>query len=62
MHLRMPGQLTLYEAHQHSTHIEDRLRKHFGAGTIITIHPEPVKINGKYEDPDLPAVCYPENH
>lgn len=55
MHLRMPGQLTLYEAHQHSSHIENRLRKRFGSNTIITIHFEPVKVNGKYENPDLPT-------
>ena len=54
-HLRMPGQLTLYEAHQHSSHIENRLRKRFGSNTIITIHFEPVKVNGKYENPDLPT-------
>jgi cation diffusion facilitator family transporter len=55
MHLRMPGQLTLYEAHQHSSHIENRLRKRFGANTIITIHFEPVKVNGRYENPDFPT-------
>jgi cation diffusion facilitator family transporter len=61
MHLRLPGQLTLYEAHQHSIHIENKLRKHFGSGTMITIHLEPVKINGRYEDPNLPTFL-PSDH
>jgi divalent metal cation (Fe/Co/Zn/Cd) transporter len=61
MHLRLPGQLSLYEAHQHSIHIENKLRKHFGSGTMITIHLEPVKINGRYEDPNLPTFL-PPNH
>lgn len=52
MHLRLPGQITLYTAHQHASNIEARLRKRFGPGTLITLHLEPVKVNGHYEDPD----------
>lgn len=51
MHVRMPGNLTLYEAHQHATNIEHALRHHFGNNTLISIHMEPVKVNGKYEEP-----------
>lgn len=51
MHIRMPGSLSLYEAHEHATHIERRLRTHFGEGTIINIHLEPIKVNGQYEAP-----------
>jgi len=52
MHLRMPGQTTLYEAHLHSMHLEQRLKNQFGAKTHVGIHIEPTKINGQYEHPD----------
>ena len=29
----MPGSLSLYEAHEHATHIEIKLKQHFGADT-----------------------------
>ena len=48
MHLRMPGDISLYESHQHATNIEQKLRKRFGASTHIGLHVEPLKINGKY--------------
>lgn len=51
MHIRMPGHITLYEAHQHATHIEHRLQAKFGKQTHIGLHLEPIKINGKYEKP-----------
>ena len=51
MHLRMPGDITLYEAHTHSTNIERQLRHHFGEHTHINIHVEPLKINGHYVKP-----------
>lgn len=51
MHLRMPGDITLYEAHQHATHIEQRLRQRFGSHTYISLHPEPLKVNGVYQQP-----------
>ncbi|WP_293473992.1 cation diffusion facilitator family transporter [Prevotella sp.] len=51
MHVRMPGETSLYEAHHHATEIEQRLKQRFGADTHISIHLEPVKVNGHYEDP-----------
>lgn len=51
MHMRMPGSVTLYEAHQHATQIENLLRKRFGTDTHIGIHIEPIKVNGKYQAP-----------
>ena len=52
MHLRMPGNISLYDAHQHSTNIERLLRQHFGEHTHINIHIEPLKIGGKYIKPE----------
>ena len=52
MHLRMPGNITLYESHLHATNIEQELRKRFGASTHIGLHVEPLKINGKYVAPE----------
>jgi len=49
MHLRMKGDLSLYEAHQHSMELEKRLRERFGADTMVTIHLEPLKVNGVYQ-------------
>ena len=51
MHVRMPGNITLYESHQHATNIEKRLRERFGSNTHIGIHVEPLKIGGHYVDP-----------
>ena len=51
MHLRMPGDISLDEAHQHATNIEQKLRNRFGASTHIGLHVEPLKINGKYVAP-----------
>ena len=51
MHLRMPGGLTLYEAHRRATDIERELRRHFGTGTYINLHIEPLKVNGRYVEP-----------
>ena len=52
MHLRMPGDTSLYEAHQHASNIEKRLRDHFGNDTHISLHLEPLKINGSYVKPE----------
>ena len=52
MHVRMPGSLSLYEAHEHATHIETKLKQHFGADTHVGIHLEPIKVNGKYQKPE----------
>lgn len=43
MHARMDGSTPLAEAHRHATAIEQRLRQHFGDGTHVIIHLEPVK-------------------
>lgn len=43
MHLRLPGHITLEEAHRHTTDVERALSKEFGAGTHIMLHIEPVK-------------------
>lgn len=51
MHLRMPGDITLYEAHRRATEIERNLRCQFGADTYISLHIEPLKVNGKYVNP-----------
>lgn len=51
MHLRMPGDISLYESHLHASNIERQLRQHFGQSTHIGLHVEPLKINGKYVDP-----------
>lgn len=51
MHVRMPGETSLYVAHHHATEIEKRLKQRFGADTHISIHLEPVKVNGHNEDP-----------
>ena len=52
MHVRLPGSLSLYEAHEHATHIETKLKQHFGADTHVGIHLEPIKVNGKYQKPE----------
>lgn len=52
MHLRMPGNITLYDAHQHSSNIEQKLRQHYGQHTHINIHIEPLKVDGKYIKPE----------
>jgi cation diffusion facilitator family transporter len=51
MHLRMPGDTSLYEAHQHASNIEKMLRDRFGSGTHISLHLEPLKVNGSYVKP-----------
>ena len=51
MHIRMPGGMTLYEAHLHASNIEQRIRKRFGQDTLVTLHLEPLKVNGRYEEP-----------
>ena len=43
MHLRLPGGITLEEAHEHATHIEHALKSQFGTGTHVMLHVEPVK-------------------
>ena len=54
MHVRMPGSTSLYEAHQHATNIEHRIKEKFGVNTHVGIHLEPIKVNGKYQAPTNP--------
>jgi cation diffusion facilitator family transporter len=51
MHIRMPGDISLYESHQHAMNIERKLKEKYGASTHIGIHVEPLKVDGKYQDP-----------
>ena len=39
-------------ASEHATHIETKLKQHFGADTHVGIHLEPIKVNGKYQKPE----------
>ena len=43
VHVRMDGDMSLSEAHDKVSVIEDRLRGRFGPGTFVTIHVEPIK-------------------
>lgn len=43
VHVRMDGKITLEEAHNTATAIEDKLKEMFGKGTLINIHVEPTK-------------------
>lgn len=48
MHIRMNGAITLNEAHHHSMLLERRLREKYGQQTMISLHIEPLKVNGRY--------------
>ena len=50
MHVRMPGDMMLSDAHRHTILLEQRLRQAYGKGTIINIHIEPLKVNGVYPE------------
>lgn len=52
MHVRIPGETTLYTAHQHATSVERKLKARFGEQTHIGLHVEPVKIDGHYQAPE----------
>ena len=43
VHIRMDGNLTLYEAHCITSAVERRLKVQFGEGTHVGIHTEPIK-------------------
>lgn len=43
MHVRLPGEMSLDEAHEHVSAAERRIRDTFGGQTLISIHVEPVK-------------------
>ena len=42
-HIRVDGQMTVYDAHELTRKIESRLRQEFGAATHVVLHVEPVK-------------------
>lgn len=43
VHIRMSGDLTLYEAHRITTTVERKLKEQLGDGTHVGIHTEPIK-------------------
>ena len=43
IHIRLDGGMTVCESHEITRHIESRLRDRFGAGTIVTLHVEPIR-------------------
>lgn len=43
MHLRLPGTITIEEAHRHASEIERNIRAEFGQETHIMLHIEPIK-------------------
>lgn len=43
MHIKMPGDISLNQAHAIATDLETELKKQFGPDTITTIHMEPSK-------------------
>lgn len=51
MHVRMPGAMTLYEAHRHASAIEQNIKHAFGPATHVIVHLEPLKENGAYVEP-----------
>ena len=48
MHVRMPGDVTLDVAHKHSMDLEERIKEELGPESIVNIHVEPIKVDGKY--------------
>ena len=43
VHVRMDGSISLEEAHETATAVENKLKRQFGKGTLVSIHVEPVK-------------------
>jgi len=48
-HIRMDGSVSLRQAHERATDIENRLRERFGSETLVTLHMEPTKTPAKPE-------------
>lgn len=44
-HIRMDGDMTLFDAHSRATMVEQKLKERFGPDTHVTIHMEPIKEN-----------------
>ncbi len=42
MHLRLPGDISLEEAHRHASKIEYNLKAEYGDGTHVMLHVEPI--------------------
>ncbi|MBQ3723393.1 MAG: cation transporter [Bacteroidales bacterium] len=42
-HIRMDGALSLQQAHDRTTEIENKLKDRFGRDTLVTLHTEPIK-------------------
>ena len=47
VHVRMDRNISLLEAHDIATEIEQRLKKEYGEGTFINIHMEPQKVSAE---------------
>lgn len=60
MHVRMDGNLSLFEAHCKSSYIERLIKEKFGSETHVGIHVEPVKQDGRYAEECLHCVCHNE--
>lgn len=45
LHIRIPENYTIRKGHEIAHDVEDRLKEHFGADSIITIHMEPLTCN-----------------
>ena len=58
MHVRMDGNLSLFEAHCKSSYIERLLKDKFGADTHVGIHVEPIKKDGCYAEECKHCVCH----
>ena len=43
VHVRMDGNITLSKAHEVTVELEKELREALGSGTLIYIHPEPMR-------------------
>ncbi len=43
VHIRMDGHVSLEEAHNRATAVEEKLKQRFGPTTYVTLHMEPVK-------------------
>lgn len=47
-HIRVDANMSVKDAHDKSMDIERKLRQEFGKETFVSIHIEPVKVNGEY--------------
>ncbi len=51
MHIRMPGDVPLFTAHEKASEIEELLKERYGDGTHVVVHVEPKKQHGEYVAP-----------